>query len=747
MATGQLPYHLRLRGYTTPGPGALPAPAASSARAQARARLLAVLKANAGNAAFLAWPAGTPVALRGLVGALMQVEGGVRLGTGDDWREVLAHPFFECPGVDEWDLLDPPHPPLPSALTHIIDAATPAGLRGDKGGQAAYYSYTYQLRLQVGRATGVATHAIPTPAGGGQPVPALYVHLAVDEAIKVTSTVTGTTSPTWSQAFEFPLPLVLDPTQPGDVGQRVEGTAADWEELPVRLEMRHQVKAGAHAKAGEVLHVCVGFLECTVGQLLAMHRQALASAAGVVTRGASGSVVGWDAAGESGEGVGFALSLLSLEGVPAGELTVEVGVREEKRVVGERTEEERWEGGVVTAKAVFPGFDEWQGEGAMPPRGWEGRDRTGGKQQAGGEGERYVEALAPLAKSAKAAEGAGAVGAEGAHGTKRVKGAGGLDLDLSYVTRRLIACAIPRSDGVDPSHTAAAVSKYLGAKHPRHRVVRVLRKGEEGEDGEGVWRVNGDVFPLWQLMDWCAEVDEYLASDEAHTLCVQCDDGVHLSGYLLAAFLLFDHFAPDVDTAVKLFTRQRLLLGPDHRPPAVSTRQITSLEYLHRTVHGGLTACPEASRVVSVPMRLLHVRWAQGLGKGAYVRVETIGPVGYNVWDSREEEGGQGRGEGEGGWTVDVGVGGRVVAGDIRIGVWRRRAGLGLGKEGGQRDECVVDLYCHTSFVGNGYVRWAGKEVEGRWGRGPGHAAGGKGGVQEQAQGQQCEAFFAEVKG
>jgi hypothetical protein len=422
-----------------------------------------------------------------------------------------------------------------------------------------------------------------------------------------------------------------------------------------------------------------------------------------------------------GQGASLVLSLLSLEGVPNGELHVEVGVKEEKRLMNERMEEERWEG-VMSVKHYFPWYEELtQANPAAAQQGRQGRDHTGNKQHAGRADERYVEQVSPLIKFIKAEERK----AEGAL-TQRYQTAEH-DLDLSYITHRLIATAIPRTDASDPSHSQTSLTQFLSKHHAGQcKVFTVQTKGEgEGEGvGDGVLVVNGDVMTLWQVMEWCAEVDEWLV-DPHHAVVVQCDDGLHYSGWLHCAYLLFDAFCPDVNTAVKLFSSRRLL---PHSPCPISSRQLTLLSYLHQSVRNQVGV---GWRVLSRPLRLLHVR-VRGVGEGVVMKVRGVGRRGL-VWEGKREADG-GQGGRDDGWTMDVG---RVVSGDVCLGVWKKG-----GK--GEEDECVMEVYWHTSFVQNEYHGWKGQEVEGRWQRGANNST-----TSEQGEGHQhvqCEAFFAQVE-
>ena len=338
LATGTPPFLLKLKEYSTPSLSSLASfasPSSATSRFAGRGRLLQVLKSHAsGGPSFLLFPPSTPALLHSLLTSLLTVDSQTRLGAVDDWREVLAHPFFTEPpsplcavDVAALDLLDHPQLTPPAFMQqHIVDAVVgarraaadtpqpPSGVQAKSAVQ--HYTYHYSLVVSVHNAVNVflpqpttrphsasvsSNRAPVQPAAAATEPTSLYVHLQLGEQQQVSRTVGDSRAPEWLQTFEFVLsrPLEEEAVQL----QAVDGAlVAEWAEQPLRVEVRQQAKDSKMAIQQQAQHVSVGQAECSVGQLLA-------SAAAASP---------------------FALTLLTADGVPNGELLLDVGISEQK---------------------------------------------------------------------------------------------------------------------------------------------------------------------------------------------------------------------------------------------------------------------------------------------------------------------------------------------------------------------------------------------------------------------------------
>ena len=487
------------------------------------------------------------------------------------------------------------------------------------------------------------------------------------------------------------------------------------------MEVRHQLRTSAISHSDQPLYECVGLAECSVAQLLQLHRHALASASALesftrpasqsvsVSYSASGLVAGAPAAAPSSS---FYLSLLGADGLPNGELHVDMALREERSVARDRAEAERWQSSHISASDLFGGL------GEESERGWE-RERRGGRQLAGREDERFVESAAPIATPAAAIS---------LHGKLHTASKGalrlrqppqrqpqqeeaqrchryqhdGFDLDLSCITSRVLCASLPDTDGRDVHHSAAEIERFLRAKHAGQcRVVRLLStaaaedaKGLELDDcapGSRVWHVDGDVVALWQLLAWCAEVEDWLSSSEGHVLLLQCQDGLQLSCAIISAFLLYDGFCDSVETAVKLCHARRCLPDTDIAA-VVSSTQHRQLGYLQQLLAEDSALTADVVRIPSRPLRLLHVRLSPPMNEQLSIRIRTVGPTSYLLYDSSGSSAPRApslphAGAGTG-WDVE----GAICSGDLLLTV--------VDGDGG----CVLDVYWHSSFVLNHHL-------------------------------------------
>ena len=648
LCTGAPPFLLKLKEYSTPSLSSLASfasPCSAASRFAGRARLLQVLKAHAGGGAFLLFPPTTPALLHSLITQLLTVDHALRLGAQDDWREVLSHPFFTEPpsplcavDVAALDLLDHPQlTPPPFLQQHIVDAAAggrrpaadaPQPAAAQAKSAVTHYTYHYSLVVSVHSAVNVLVPqpaqptSRPSSASGASartPLhglshaaesPSLYVHLQLGEAQQVSRTVSDSRAPAWQQTFEFALQR---PLEDSDVQLAAVGGAAvaEWSEQPLRVEVRQQAKDSKMAIAQQAQHVSVGQAECSVGQLLA-------SAAAASP---------------------FALTLLSSEGVPNGELLLDVSVSEQKVGRAHTADVDALE----SAHSVHTLFGASDAQQAADGGG------SSGLRLAGSEQHDHCQHILALLAPQQGDDAANRTAttphsshAPATHGGQRVETlhyqADGFDLDLSYITRRVLCAAAPRTDHHDAHHTAANLNRFLHTTHTARHVKTVAVRAQaaraaEGvvgmEDGEAGLVLSCDVCPLWQLLAVARAMEAWLAADRENVLLLVCEDGVGLSGLLACALLLFDGWCASVSEAARLFGQRRcrqLTAQP------LSHRQLTYLGYLHSLVQSPSPDLLDAPQLLSVPLRLLHARVSPPPQlQHPTLTLSTIGPLAYPV--------------------------------------------------------------------------------------------------------------------
>ena len=155
--------------------------------------------------------------------------------------------------------------------------------------------------------------------------------------------------------------------------------------------------------------------------------------------------------------------------------------------------------------------------------------------------------------------------------TTRVSDAG-FDLDMSYITPRIIAMGFPAS-GLEAT-----------IRNPRHQVVAYLRKRHPGKylvfnlcgpekrwiysssefahdqarDGAVIIPIkDGNVPSLYQMTSFCQQALSWLNLDKENLVVVHCTSGRARTGIMVCALLLATRACASADEAIALFTSTR----------------------------------------------------------------------------------------------------------------------------------------------------------------------------------------------
>ena len=711
LSTGTPPFLLKLKEYSTPSLSSLASfasPSSPASRFTGRARLLQVLKSHASGSTFLLFPSSTPALLQSLITSLLTIDHQTRLGAVDDWREVLAHPFFTEPpsplcavDVATLDLLDHPQLSPPAFMQQNIVEAVAGGRRGASESQQAFgaqaksavkhYTYHYSLVVSVHNAVNVLVPQLPVTRPHSSSVstrapaqqqpavvdlPSLYVHLQLGEEQQVSRTVGDNRSPVWMQTFEFALSRAVEEE---DVQlQAVDGAlVAEWAEQPLHVEVRQQAKDSKMAIQQQAQHVSVGQAECSVGQLLA-------SAAAASP---------------------FALTLLTADGVPNGELLLDVSISEQKLSRPHNADVDTLD----SAHSIHTLFSASDVHQTMDTGSLIGSRIAGSEQH-----DHCQHILAPIAvkqgddiaHKTAAPHSSSHTSAHTHHVDTQRYQLDGVDLNLSYITKRLLCCATPRIDHHDVHHSTANLNRFLQQTHTASHVKTIMvstRGAGTGvadtaavvgvEEGDAGLVLSCDVCPLWQLMAVVRAMEAWLAADDEHVLLLMCEDGVTLSGLLACALLLFDGWCSDVSEAVRLFS-QRRCKQPNSQP--LSRRQLSYLGYLHSLVQTPQLDALDLPQLLSVPLRLLHVRVSPPPQlQHPVLTLSTIGPLAYSISgplpppivDPSALT-----------FTCDLPAA-VVCSGDVQLQL----------SDGGQH---VCSVVFHTRWVREGYVCWHSRDVD-----------------------------------
>lgn len=207
----------------------------------------------------------------------------------------------------------------------------------------------------------------------------------------------------------------------------------------------------------------------------------------------------------------------------------------------------------------------------------------------------------------------------------------GFDLDLSYVTPRIIAMGFP-SSGVEGMYRnpLPEVQRFFKKRHDKHYKIYNLCS-ERSYDLEGLFD-HVEVFPfddhnpcaIKLIERFCANADAYLAQDPANVVAIHCKAGKGRTGTLVAAYLLHSGICSSAEEALSMFSKMRT-----HNNKGVTIP--SQIRYVHY-----YESLLRRKEVLSYTYQITHIRFITvpnfdhsitGGGCDPYVVVKMLFPV------------------------------------------------------------------------------------------------------------------------
>jgi len=139
----------------------------------------------------------------------------------------------------------------------------------------------------------------------------------------------------------------------------------------------------------------------------------------------------------------------------------------------------------------------------------------------------------------------------------------GFDLDLTYITPRLLAMSLPAENFTATYRNSLVdVKKFFQKYHPGHFLILNL-SGFSYDYSALDFRVLDFAFqdffppPLDLLKQIVLAMDSWLTSDSLNVCCVHCLAGRGRTAVAICSYLLFSNAARTPDEAVQMFTEKR----------------------------------------------------------------------------------------------------------------------------------------------------------------------------------------------
>ena len=148
--------------------------------------------------------------------------------------------------------------------------------------------------------------------------------------------------------------------------------------------------------------------------------------------------------------------------------------------------------------------------------------------------------------------------------------AGEYDLDLSYITPRIIAMGFP-SSGMEKLYRnpLEQVRDFLTEKHPgKYRLYNLCKEKDRTYDKKQFqnqvrmfpW-YDHSVPPLGMMSYFCKDIEEWLSQDEENVVAIHCKAGKGRTGLAICCYLIWSGKCSNYMDALQFFADKRVMDG------------------------------------------------------------------------------------------------------------------------------------------------------------------------------------------
>jgi len=197
------------------------------------------------------------------------------------------------------------------------------------------------------------------------------------------------------------------------------------------------------------------------------------------------------------------------------------------------------------------------------------------------------------------------------------------DLDLTYITKRLVAMAMPSEVTSKNRNPMAELQRFLNTRHKDHfKVYNLCIEAEYAPtkfENYGAYPFERYNCPeMHTILDFCLDVDTYLTADERNCAFVHCKSGKGRAGMMIASYMVFAEICPCAETAVKHYYEQRLNENDENFAGFPS--QLRYVKYFERYLRECHWATPpKFMDLHGFPKVLHHVRLSMPRSRGEKV--------------------------------------------------------------------------------------------------------------------------------
>lgn len=152
----------------------------------------------------------------------------------------------------------------------------------------------------------------------------------------------------------------------------------------------------------------------------------------------------------------------------------------------------------------------------------------------------------------------------------------GFNLDLTYITERIIAMAFPKKE------IYSELNELFDRRHENR--VKVYNLCSEFEYEENIFNqqvrypFNDRETPSFEtIINFCQDVDEWLQRDERNVVVIHCKAGIGRTGTMICTYLLYKQFLDCPNKAISYFAHMRTKDGYAIKNPS----QKRYIKYFH----------------------------------------------------------------------------------------------------------------------------------------------------------------------
>jgi phosphatidylinositol-3,4,5-trisphosphate 3-phosphatase/dual-specificity protein phosphatase PTEN len=284
----------------------------------------------------------------------------------------------------------------------------------------------------------------------------------------------------------------------------------------------------------------------------------------------------------------------------------------------------------------------------------------------------------------------------------------GFDLDLTYITPRLIAMGFP-SEGMEAAYRnpLSEVQRFFDTRHPGGRVKVYNLCSERAYSVEAAFP-NTERWPfddhnppdLASIQPFCESLDAWLLADAANVAAIHCKAGKGRTGLMVSCYLLHSGVATSAHEALRLFGKRRTSNGKGVTIPS----QMRYVHYYEQALRRGWTLPRELAAVTPtyqiLALRLITVPNFDvegGCDPFFTVEITNSGLHRSRVYDYRNYRRKLAHYKPKHRYAVfDVAAHNLLVRDNVRLAF--------LDHDMGSADDKMFEVWFHTAFVESNYL-------------------------------------------